>query len=97
MRSEGDAVGYRLHIGEQVGGASACLDAAVGYATTRVQFGRPIGAFQAIKHKCADMLVAVEGARTAAYQAASAAADRSAELPAAAAVAASYCAGTYTQ
>ena len=42
---------------EQVGGAQRCLDLAVAYAKERVQFGRPIGSFQAIKHKCADMLV----------------------------------------
>ncbi len=41
---------------EQVGGAQRCLDMAVDYAKTRIQFGRPIGSFQAIKHKCADML-----------------------------------------
>lgn len=55
---------------EQVGGAQRCLDMAVEYAKTRVQFGRPIGSFQAIKHKCADMLLAVESARSAAYHAA---------------------------
>ena len=44
---------------EQVGGAQACLDASVEYAKVRVQFGRPIGSFQAIKHKCADMLLEV--------------------------------------
>jgi alkylation response protein AidB-like acyl-CoA dehydrogenase len=43
---------------EQVGGAQRCLDMAVDYAKQRVQFGRPIGSFQAIKHKCADMLPA---------------------------------------
>jgi alkylation response protein AidB-like acyl-CoA dehydrogenase len=52
---------------EQVGGASRCLDMAVEYAKTRVQFDRPIGSFQAVKHKCADMLVAVESARSALY------------------------------
>jgi alkylation response protein AidB-like acyl-CoA dehydrogenase len=55
---------------EQVGGAQQCLDMAVSYAKTRVQFGRPIGGFQAIKHKCADMLLAVESARSAVYHAA---------------------------
>jgi alkylation response protein AidB-like acyl-CoA dehydrogenase len=57
---------------EQVGGAQRCLDMAVSYAKTRVQFERPIGSFQAIKHKCADMLLAVESARSAAYHAAAA-------------------------
>lgn len=50
---------------EQVGAAQACLDLAVEYAKTRVQFGRPIGSFQAIKHLCADMLVDVDTARAA--------------------------------
>ena len=51
---------------EQVGGAQRCLDMAVEYAKVRVQFGRPIGSFQAIKHKCADMLLEVESAKSAA-------------------------------
>src|SRR5919206_215968 len=55
---------------EQVGGAERCLDLAVAYAKERVQFGRPIGSFQAIKHKCADMLTKVEAARSASYYAA---------------------------
>ena len=48
---------------EQLGGAARCLDMAVDYAKVRVQFGRPIGSFQAIKHKCADVLLEVEAAR----------------------------------
>jgi alkylation response protein AidB-like acyl-CoA dehydrogenase len=55
---------------EQVGGAQRCLEASVEYATTRYQFGRSIGSFQAVKHKCADMLVAVEHAKSAAWHAA---------------------------
>jgi alkylation response protein AidB-like acyl-CoA dehydrogenase len=66
---------------EQVGVAQRCLDMAVDYAKNRVQFGRPIGSFQAIKHMCADMLVEVEYARSAAYYAAWAAAEDSTELP----------------
>ncbi len=50
---------------EAIGGAEAVLDLAVSHAKQRVQFGRPIGSFQAVKHKCADMLVALEGARAA--------------------------------
>ncbi|WP_433761361.1 acyl-CoA dehydrogenase family protein [Nocardia sp. CA-135398] len=76
---------------EQVGVAQACLDAAVEYAKIRVQFDRPIGSFQAIKHKCADMLLEVEAARSAAYHAATVAAAGSTELPTAAALAAAYC------
>jgi alkylation response protein AidB-like acyl-CoA dehydrogenase len=98
----GDAVREALDLAvvalaaEQVGGAQACLDAAVEYAKIRVQFGRPIGSFQAIKHKCATMLLELEAARSALYHAASVAAERSAELPIAAAIAGSYCAEAYT-
>ncbi|MGH8988712.1 MAG: acyl-CoA dehydrogenase family protein [Acidimicrobiales bacterium] len=80
---------------EQVGGAQHCLDRAVEYAKSRVQFGRPIGSFQAIKHKCADLLVEVEFARSAAYYAGWAAAEDSDELLLAASLAKSYCSGTY--
>ena len=54
---------------EQVGATERCLDMAVEYAGVRKQFGRPIGQFQAIKHKCADMLVQTECARSAAFYA----------------------------
>ncbi|MEM7412755.1 MAG: acyl-CoA dehydrogenase family protein [Myxococcota bacterium] len=54
---------------EQVGGAQRCLDLSVAYAKEREQFGRPIGSFQSIKHKCADMMVLVETARSAVYYA----------------------------
>jgi alkylation response protein AidB-like acyl-CoA dehydrogenase len=81
---------------EQVGGASACLESAVEYAKIRVQFDRPIGSFQAIKHKCADLLLEVEGARSAAYSAAWTATEDVAELPVAAALAGSYCSEAYT-
>jgi alkylation response protein AidB-like acyl-CoA dehydrogenase len=55
---------------ESVGAARSCLDAAVAHARQRYAFGRPIGSFQAIKHRCADMLVDVETARSAALHAA---------------------------
>jgi alkylation response protein AidB-like acyl-CoA dehydrogenase len=55
---------------EGLGGASMVLDLAVEHAKTRVQFGQPIGSFQAVKHRCADMLVDVEGMRSTAYHAA---------------------------
>jgi alkylation response protein AidB-like acyl-CoA dehydrogenase len=55
---------------EQVGAAQACLDMAVTYARDRVQFGRAIGSFQAVKHLCADTLLEVESARSAASYAA---------------------------
>ncbi|WP_433709569.1 acyl-CoA dehydrogenase family protein [Nocardia sp. CA-084685] len=80
---------------EQVGGTRHCLESSVDYAKTRIQFGRPIGSFQAIKHKCADMLVDLESARSAAYYAAWAAAEDSDELATAAAMAKSFCSETY--
>ncbi|MGI9607635.1 MAG: acyl-CoA dehydrogenase family protein [Acidimicrobiales bacterium] len=80
---------------EQVGGAQMVLDMSVEYAKVRVQFGRPIGSFQAIKHKCADMLLEVESAKSAAYYAAWCAAEDNDELPAMASLAKSYCSEAY--
>jgi alkylation response protein AidB-like acyl-CoA dehydrogenase len=80
---------------EQVGGAESCLDAAVAYVKTRVQFGRPIGSFQAIQHRCADLLLELESARSAARHAATLAADP--ELPIYAALAKSVCSTAYTR
>jgi alkylation response protein AidB-like acyl-CoA dehydrogenase len=78
---------------EQVGAARACLEASAAYGRERHQFGRPIGSFQAVKHKCADMLVKVELAQAAATEAARAAAGDpgAAPLPQAAAVAHAVC------
>lgn len=76
---------------EAVGTAQAALDIAVEYAKTRIQFGRPIGSFQGVKHKCADMLTEVEMARSAAYYGAWAAAEEPEELPFAACIAKAYC------
>ncbi len=80
---------------EMVGGAQACLDASTTYAKERYQFGRPIGSFQAIKHKCANMLMEVEMARSAAYYAGWAAAEDPDELPLAASLAKAYCSDAY--
>lgn len=80
---------------EQVGGAQFVLDMSVQYAKDRVQFGRPIGSFQAIKHKCADMLVEVESAKSAAYYAAWCAAELNDELPEVACLAKAYCSEAY--
>ncbi len=80
---------------EQVGGAQWCLETAVQYAKDRVQFGRPIGSFQAIKHKCADMLLEVESAKSAAYYAGWCASERNDELPAVASLAKAYCSDAY--
>ncbi len=72
---------------EQVGGASACLEMAIIYAKERYAFGRPIGSFQAIKHKLADVYIANELARSNAYYGAWALATDAQELPLAAATA----------
>jgi alkylation response protein AidB-like acyl-CoA dehydrogenase len=72
---------------EQIGGAARCLDLAVEYAKVREQFGRPIGSFQAIKHKLADIYIATELARSNAYYGAWAIATDAAQLPVAAAAA----------
>jgi len=80
---------------EQVGGAQKCLDMAVEYAKARVQFGRPIGSFQAIKHKCADMLVDVESAKSAAYYAGWAVTAADEEVAIVAPLAKSFCSEAY--
>ena len=72
---------------EQVGGAQAALDMAKAYALERYAFGRPIGSFQAIKHKLADVYVATELARSNAYYGAWALSKDAPELPVAAAAA----------
>jgi alkylation response protein AidB-like acyl-CoA dehydrogenase len=66
---------------EQLGGAQRALDMAVAYAKVRQQFGRPIGSFQAIKHRCADLLLEVESLRSAVGYAAAAVAADSTEVP----------------
>jgi alkylation response protein AidB-like acyl-CoA dehydrogenase len=80
---------------EMMGGAQRVLDMAVEYAKVRVQFGRRIGSFQAIKHKCADMLLEVESGKSAAYFAAWAAGEDNDELPVAASLAKAYCSDAY--
>jgi alkylation response protein AidB-like acyl-CoA dehydrogenase len=80
---------------EQVGGAQYVLEMAVQYAKDRVQFGRPIGSFQAIKHKCADMLLEVESAKSAAYYGLWCAAEMNDELPSVASLAKAYCSEAY--
>lgn len=80
---------------EMVGGAQALFDSAVNYAQLRVQFGRTIGSFQAIKHKLADLLLDVELAKSAAYYAAQAAAVDDPEWPALASLAKAAASETY--
>jgi alkylation response protein AidB-like acyl-CoA dehydrogenase len=82
---------------ECVGGAQKVLDLSVAYARERIQFGRPIGSFQAVKHKCADMLVDVELGRSAMYYAAWAATDEDQELALAASIAKAFCGEAYTR
>jgi alkylation response protein AidB-like acyl-CoA dehydrogenase len=76
---------------EMLGGAAHVLDLAVEYAKERVQFGRPIGSFQAVKHRCADMLVDVEGMRSTTFWAAWCLAAGDAEASVAASTAKVWC------
>ena len=80
---------------EMVGGAEQCLEDSVRYAKERIQFGKPIGINQAIKHKCADMLFEVESAKSITYYAAWAASEANDEAPLAAAMAKSYVSDAY--
>ncbi|HEX9032335.1 MAG TPA: acyl-CoA dehydrogenase family protein [Streptosporangiaceae bacterium] len=80
---------------EQLGGAQRALDMAVSYAKVRHQFGRPIGSFQAIKHRCADLLLEVESLRSAVVYAAAAVAEDSAEVPTLAALVKALASETY--
>jgi alkylation response protein AidB-like acyl-CoA dehydrogenase len=95
------ALGSIALAAEQVGGAQRCLDLSVEYAKVRTQFGRPIGSFQAIQHKCADQFVLVESARSAAYYAGWAAAQPPGTLEAGddvatlAAIAKAYCSDAF--
>ncbi|MFJ4745626.1 acyl-CoA dehydrogenase family protein [Streptomyces sp. NPDC088775] len=81
---------------EQVGAAGRALELTVAYAGDRVQFGRPIGSFQAVKHRLADAYVLVESARSAALGAAFAADEDPGALPRAAAVAKSVCSEAFS-
>jgi len=80
---------------EQLGGAQRVLEMATDYAKTRFQFGRPIGSFQVIKHQCADMLVEVEFARSAVYNAAFESEEDPESASIAARMAKSYCSDAY--
>jgi alkylation response protein AidB-like acyl-CoA dehydrogenase len=80
---------------EMVGGAQRVLEMSVNYAKERVQFGRPIGSFQAIKHKCAEMMLQVESAKSAAYYAAWAVDEDVPEVPLAVSMAKAYCSDAY--
>jgi alkylation response protein AidB-like acyl-CoA dehydrogenase len=79
------------------GGAQQVLELSVAHAKTREQFGRPIGSFQAIAHKCADMFVRVESARSATYYAAWALAAGRRDAHVSACMAKAYCAEAYAK
>jgi alkylation response protein AidB-like acyl-CoA dehydrogenase len=81
---------------EQLGGAQRALDMAVAYAKVRQQFGRPIGSFQAIKHRCADLLLEVESLRSAVGYAAAAVAAGSTEVPVLASLLKAYASEVYS-
>jgi acyl-CoA dehydrogenase len=89
------AVSRALLAAEQVGGAQRCLDMTVAYAKDRIQFGRPIGSFQAVKQQLAECLVLVESARSAALAAVTAAAEGDDDLEHVAAIAALTCGSAY--
>ncbi|MDQ2876335.1 MAG: acyl-CoA/acyl-ACP dehydrogenase [Actinomycetota bacterium] len=80
---------------EQLGGAQRALDITVDYTKARHQFGRPIGSFQALKHRMADLLMEVESLRSAVAYAASAVADDSDEVPVLASLVKAYASETY--
>jgi alkylation response protein AidB-like acyl-CoA dehydrogenase len=84
-------VGSAVAAVTMTGIAAKVLDNAVAYAMQRAQFGKPIGAFQAIKHRCADMAVAVDASRSAAYYAAWALAEEAPDRAKAVSMAKSYC------
>ncbi len=80
---------------EMCGGAQKVLEMSVEYAKVREQFGKPIGSFQAIQHKCANMLVEVESSKSVTYYASWAVANDVPEAPLAAAMAKAYCSDAY--
>lgn len=90
-------VGSALLAVEQVGAAQHLLDLSVEYAKSRLQFGRQIGSFQAIKHKLADMMVDAEHARSTAYHAVWALADASDDPALAASIAQATCSQAFSR
>lgn len=88
--------GWLTIAADALGGAQACLDRTVAYAQERVQFGRSIGSFQAVKHRLADMMIAIEQARSAVYWAACAIDEESDEAQFAVHAAKAFACDTYT-
>ena len=82
---------------EALGGAQACLDRTIEYSKERVQFGRPIGSFQAYKHRVADMMIEIEQARSAVYWAACANDENSDDPQLALHAAKAFCADTFSK
>ncbi len=82
---------------EQVGGSQACLEMSTSYAKDRIQFGRPIGSFQAIQHMCANMLLQIESAKSLAYNSVRVDMDDHTELEMSALLAKSYCSEVYNK
>lgn len=88
-------VGALALAAEQVGGMAACVETTVDYAKVRMQFGRPIGSFQAVKHACADMYAEAEQGSAALRYAAWAADEEPESFPAAASLAKAACSDAY--
>ncbi len=82
---------------EQVGGAERCLEITVEFVKQRMQFGRLVGSFQAVKHRLADMMVVIEAAKSAVYYAAATADEAPVDLAEAAAVAGNYCSDVFVK
>ena len=90
-------VGSALLAAEQVGASQHLLDLSVDYAKSRLQFGRPIGSFQAVKHRLADLLVQLEHARSTAYHAVWALTDGSDDPALAASIAQATCSTAFSR
>ena len=82
---------------EQVGGSQACLDMSTSYAKERIQFGRPIGSFQAIQHMCANMLLQLESAKSVAYSAVRTDLSDGLEMEMSSLIAKSYCSEVFNK
>ena len=96
-------IGHALQVGsallavEQVGASQHLLDLSVDYAKSRLQFGRPIGSFQAVKHRLADLLVELEHARSTAYHAVWALTDGTDDPALAASIAQATCSAAFSR